>query len=293
MAVLVSVDQVKNLALTERHGTIVALTRGAVVKGVAELNDDYQALLAALNAAGIPQYGSFLDGPEFGGLVLHNRNVKIKEDDPDWADVTLEYGPLAQGQEIPATSATGTLYGRVKCGIAQKKTNFYKIRNSGSPDEVVQIFVEHTFPADDPDYPNQYFEQGGEIDVYLPQATFTFEGFLNTANPWGVTALLIGNINNGIWCNQEAEMWMCTEVGWSVCNTRQQDDGTPPRYHFDFEFQLNPEGWQPTAVFVDQRTGKPPPNLEEDVGYKTIPYYRTRNFSEAFESYFEGWQQLG
>ncbi len=37
-----------------------------------------------------------------------------------------------------------------------------------------------------------------------------------------------------------------------------------------FEFQLNPDGWDPTVIFIDDRTGKPPPDLVPNVGYKTV-----------------------
>ena len=56
------------------------------------------------------------------------------------------------------------------------------------------------------------------------------------------------------------------------------------RYFFTFEFQRNPDTWDPTAVFIDDRTQRPPANLKdnsEETGFKTIQYLPGVDFNEV------------
>ena len=42
--------------------------------------------------------------------------------------------------------------------------------------------------------------------------------------------------------------------------------------------------WDPTAVFIDARTNKPPPDLVEGVGFKTIQKHEKVDFDEILGS---------
>ena len=67
---------------------------------------------------------------------------------------------------------------------------------------------------------------------------------------------------------------MSTSVLWKV----QKIDGVE-KYRYQIEFQFNKDTWNPTAVFIDDRTQKPPPNLVEGIGYKTIEWHEAVDFA--------------
>lgn len=272
------VDHVETLELEERNGAIVSLT---TLIRVCELeNTNAEVLLDALEAAGVPASGFELSG-KFAGMILTERNPRLV--DKSTVDVRCTYSLPLNNQEI---GGRVNLYGTARCSVAQKTTNFY-VPYGGSIQPLQsaqQITVEHTYPADDPDFPGRTVIQGGEVTVFVPEANYYFEGFLNTYNPWASVAVVLGKINSGIWLSQAPLCWMCTEVQFSMIK--------PGRYKFRFEFQLNLDTWDPSVVFIDERTGRPPAGLVPGVGYKTIPYHARINFSAAFGSYFEGWQQV-
>lgn len=276
---IVKIDRIDTLRATERNGVIRNLTRRARVINLT--STDYTVLWTSLAQAGIPASGSRLTGTGFEELILVERSPAIV--DEATVDVDLGYEHVLDGNQdlIDPSGQRGIIYGKTRCSIQQTTTNFYRANGVGPQQQVI---VAHRFPEDDPDYPDETVEQGGEITVFLAQRNLQFEGFIDTRAPWALANALIASINSGSWCNQGPHEWMCTEVQW-----QRWKEG---RYKFSFEFQHNSDTWNPTAVFVDQRTGKPPPNLVANVGYQTIPYHKLVNYNRAFNSYFEGWQQV-
>jgi hypothetical protein len=94
---------------------------------------------------------------------------------------------------------------------------------------------------------------------------------------------------------------MCTEVEWFRFDNN--------RCSFEFEFQCNPDGWQPKAVYVgwDQRIpvglatafGQHGTWVDENgttqpcaPGILEVPYHKEINFNLLFNAYFEGFQQI-
>lgn len=280
----VKIDRIDTLSLDEVNGAVVEVQRRAQVTGL--VSTSYLVLMEALTAAGIPAVGSALPGTGFEGLILTQRTPRLMNDDNGTVEVDLLYKSALGNQELPGNNGLGSIYGTGRASVAQKTTNFY-VPYGGSVQPIQaaqQITVKHTYDLTDPDFPGQEVVQGGEISVYVPEANFSFESFVNTSNPWGPTALVLGKINNGVFLSQPALCWMCTEVVFNIVK--------PGRYKFKFEFQLNLDTWDPGAIFIDQRTGRPPPGLIPGVGYKIIPYHARVNFPAIFGSLFEGYQTL-
>lgn len=149
-----------------------------------------------------------------------------------------------------------------------------------APKSKKQIQVGHKFPGTDKQVPNQTIFQTGEITVMLPHSNFTLSGRIITNQPWAIENAVLGCINSEPWQNGNPREWMCTEVSWeALFGTRM--------YKMSFEFQRNPDTWLPTAVFNDQRIGKPPPNLIANFGYVEVPYYTEIDFDDFFQSTFE------
>lgn len=242
---------------SEKHGAIVRLVTVSRVVGIVDTS--LAALLTALGTAGIPAAGSGLAG--FANLVLVSRDPQIVDDDPGTFDVTLTYEVIsaetASGQSFDAP-IDDVIVGEVRVDVQQVTTN---LDGQGN-----QITVSHTFPTDDPDFPDgNLITQGGEVNVFIPQRTFTIRGIKNLARPWLLANSLIGRVNSTAWSGEGAREWLCTGATWKI-----HDRSGPNRYLMEFEFQHNAETWDPVVVFIDSRTSKPPPNLIEDVGFKKV-----------------------
>ena len=266
----VYIDHLTTLSMKENYGVVTNIVRKALVKGLSGI--DYTVMIGALTAAGIPLENSFLD-PPFAHLHLVDRDVEML--DVDTADVTLSYGVFNdKGQLLEAAGETGGggwgangVAGKMSVSVEQKKANYYRVAGVG---EETLIVLEHTYPAEDPDFGGRTIQQTGEVDVYIPQRTLTIEGCKYTSNPWVMANYLIGCINGNVWQGQAIHTWMCTEVTWEF--------RAYPAFFISFTFQHNPDTWNPTAVFIDSRTDRPPQGLVADVGYKYIRYHPEVDF---------------
>lgn len=146
------------------------------------------------------------------------------------------------------------------------------------------IVVGHLMPPDDPDAAlrNKIVYQTGEISVMQSHDCYQVKGIVRTAAPWLIKKRVQNSINYNPWLDGGPYEWMCTEVGWEVLQPNVL-------YRMNFEFQRNPDGWRPTAIFNDSRRGKPPANLELGFGVRTIHYHPELDFDEFFLTSFEGW----
>ncbi len=298
MAATAYIDRIDTLSCVERGGAIVSLVRLARVVGLT--NTDYNILWTALEEAGIPKIPSALPGTGFEVLVLAERDAKLVENDISVVDVTLTYMHVLEGyQDLgltgdPLLDAT-PIYGKMRCSLKQTPTNFYI--DHTNPLAVLaghaekQITVQHTFPATtdltltpprikDKLHPGEIVVQGGEVQVTKIQKNFQVNGYMNTNTPWSFVNGIHNTVNSEVWLGEDPGTWLCTEAHYEIA--------TLGRYKMSFEWQHDPDGWDPTAVFIDERTNRPPPGLVADVGYKTIPYYKRVNFDNYFSAIFEG-----
>lgn len=303
MSTIAYIDSVTNLSSSEKGGVLRSLTRKVIVRWTSTPPSDYQVLLQALATAGVPAAFSSLPGTM---LVVADRSVDLIEEDPGTVSVVLKYEHILDGAyQMLQNPTNGVIYGKGKCSINQKPTNFYRPFGDPSQD-ASQILVAHTFPRDDPDVPGRTMVQGGEINVPYPQGNFQFEGIMVVNNPWNVVRDLIRTVNITTWLNQPELTWLCSDIDFSVL------DASKGWYRFSFEFQNDPDTWNPTVVFNDQRTGRPPADILPPTSYDRsgvrnlaqnpitgdlqpagvwyIPYLRPVNYNEYFGAYFEGLQ---
>lgn len=291
-----AIDHVDMLSCSEKGGVISSLTRLAMVTGLEEGDLDYQVLWKVLHQAGIPQVPSGLDGVGFEHLVLVDRDAKILNDRQS-ANVTLVYATLLNNQEITNpfgiddtgnnTAGNGILYGKMKCSIQQKPANFYWDKTVDPPVKVVPT-VSHRFPKTDGRYPGETVIQGGEFQAVQTAKNFQVEGYRNTPNPGRVAKSLIAKVNSLAWNDEQPREWLCAEVAYYIMGMGTKGSKRIPRYRFSMEFQHNPDTWDATLVFLDQRTGRPPPGLVDGVGIKSIPYLEGINFDLVLNASFEG-----
>jgi len=272
-------DLTVNLSLKEVNGALVSLVRQFFIEGI-DQSLGYATLVETLQHAGLPAPGSTLPGHD--PLVVVNRDIKVVE--PTTAECIVTYAPFFKGNNQSFNNPEGgSITGEIRVSMQQLTTNKYINPATGMSE---QIKVQHTYPDGtsnfidpstglpapaDKDYPGQTIVQSGEVHVFIPQKTFSIKGYLNTSRPWLHGNQMIGSINMYPWNGGNPYEWMCTEVRWqAMYNTR---------YAFTYTFQHNLDTWNPTAVFKDNRIGKPPPFLVNGVGIKYIPYHRPVDFN--------------
>ena len=326
------IDRIDNLSQVERFGAIRSLTRKArvlITPGPTGNPGDYSVLNLALSV--LPDPFSLLDDPAYtsvqgyAALALIERSPAISEDDPCCVDVILKYEHLLDGPNQLFSGLSGgagenpdTLYGRGRASIVEKKTNFY-YPNGDASNPKTQILVGYVFPASDVSAMPQTLGwwntsfgkyaavQGGEVTIPFPQSNYSLSGIVNNVvDPWVIVYGILAAINEKSWAHKPPQCWICSEVRFEVTDPGQTI------YRFDFEFQFNLDTWNPTTVFIDQRTGKPPaavkPATDPDpgtgalkiisyqknpnggvlpAGYWTVPALKTVDYDAFFQQLFE------
>lgn len=280
----VCIDRVDVLNLLERQGKIRSLTRKVrVIFPSNNRPNDYSVLMAALNQ--IPQLVAFSTLPDVGldTLALVEREANLSEEEPCLVDVVCKYEHILDGpnQQLPIGQAVElgepVLYGKGRASITQKSSNFYY--PDGDPANGKHlILVAHTFKSSDqtmsgveiePGYPNTQF-QAGEISQPYPEANYHLEGVVTTNSPWKVAFAFIAKVNDDFWMEQRPYSWLCSSAGFEVLSKVNHT------YKFSFEWQFNIDTWRAEVVFNDQRTGRPPADVQDaqfaqNVGPNNIP----------------------
>jgi len=265
MALTIKLDKIELLEAQERHGALRRLVRKATVSG-AELTaeTDWQALTVALDASSLPQYNDHLTELATDNaydLVLVERNITMVA--RNRAEVTLVYENWVDLEENLDAPRGGYVTGHVRCNLQQKTSNLDINGNL--------VEVQHTYPSDDSNHAGETLVQGGEFQYYEPERTLTINGIKKTRTPWLIANAIIGRVNSGFFGGESPRKWLCTGCDWRIAWAgRMGDNGRENRYFMNFEFQLNPDTWDPTVLFIDDVTNKPPPDLLPDVGYKTV-----------------------
>lgn len=266
-------DRVDVLECVEKYGTIVRLVRRVRITGLSDT--DYKALYSALTTTGVPAIGSKLTGTGFESLVCTERSVRIVEEEPSVADIncTYELG-YNEGQDMRAPPFSIVLSSQ-SVSLNQVTSNTDKDGNT--------VTVSHTFPAADADFPSVTKQQAAEFQYFQAQPTLRVQGIRRGVGPWLVAQQITGALNDTTWGGTPAGTWMCTTCSWEPYNLSTQQS-----YKFTFEFQYNPDGWDPTVVYIDERTGKPPKDLLEGTGYKTVQKHRRVNFNSLIGAVVQG-----
>lgn len=272
MTISVKIQHTSLLEARERHGTAVRVVMRYRVIGLTDAS--YLALFSALDESDIPNVGSKLPGAPH--LTLAERNPKLVDSDQGTVDVDLVYEPFDdEGQNID-DPPYGVLTGSVRASVQQLTTNLDKDGNT--------ITTTHTWPSDDPDWPGRTDVQGGQVQAFIPQKTFAIQGIRKLQRPWIMANAIIGTINIGSFAGGNAHEWMCVGITWKIV------DATPlaNRYHMSFEFQHNPDTWNPSVVFIDPRSQLPPKDLVDGDGYKTVRVHKEASFETILGTRVQG-----
>ena len=271
-------DGMTLLEATERNGALRRLVRVAHVSGIT--SSDWDILTQALNEAGIPQFGDVLStvAEDKGGqdMVLVERNPKILS--KTHAEIHLVYENFADIEENLDNPVAIRILANMRVNLNQKSTN---LDGDGK-----QVTVSYTY-ASIPGHDDGLVTQGVEFSYYEPQRTMFVRGIKQTGAPWLIANNCIGKTNIKWFALEEPGMWLCMACDWKLAH-RNTSSGREIEYYMNFEFQFNPDGWDPSVTFIDEVTGKPPPNLIEGTGYKTVTKYKRADFEDQIGAKFQG-----
>lgn len=281
MAISVSIDQLTTLETQERHGALRRMVRECYVSGITDT--DWQALTNALDNAGVPQYGDHLTNDTDSNaydLMLVERSIRMT--DKGQARVELVYENWIDLEENLDTPRGGFVIGEVRCNIQQKTSNLDINGNL--------VTVSHTYDANDPNHANETLTQGGEFSFYDVERTIFIRGIKQTRTPWLIANSIIGKVNSVAFSSEQPRTWLCTSCSWKMAWAGRKNGGgsRENRYFMNFEFQFNPDTWDPTVTFIDDVTGKPPSDLVENVGYKTVTKMSAVDFNIIIGSPLQG-----
>lgn len=273
---VVQADTLDNISAKEEGDIITELVRTVHVTGLLNTNQDYtiwDEVRDALDAAGLTS-GS--KAPPYNNLRLGTRNFRLLGDSPTKAKVTLVYqNSSATFRKLPTeenegAAGVGNLTIDGASSLQQETTELDFDSN--------QITVQHTWPPEDPTKANETQVQGGSLSVLTPYPTVSISTKFTHSFPTIVQQNWVGFVNSFTWNAGAARTWLCTSV-----NYQDSDSGaSPPVWQFVFTFAHKSTGWDPTAVFIDERTGKPPADLVDGVGLKTVTFYPEFDFNTEF-----------
>lgn len=267
----------------ETKGQIETLTRTALITGLTSTGAA-DIVAEMLEATGLPTSGSTIT-VSGNTLYLEERRPKLIQGEQTKGEVVLVYN-RRENSSASDPDATPTLRG----GTSLKQISTQKDRDG------FQIVVGHTWAADDPrrndpEAPvddNGYEEQGGELSVMVPMSTLYGEFTYATNTPGAITKSYAGYVNSSSWQGGAKRTWMCTEATFDLVDQTT----TPKTYRFAFTFENDDQTWDndTTAVFIDPRTGKVPPDAVVGTdataggfpGIRQVKYYPERDFNDDF-----------
>jgi len=206
-------------------------------------------LRAACDAPGIPSVGE--PHPTIANLYVCS--LVAVPDGAAAAIVTISY--RSRSAEIGETPVI-----QVGSSVVQTTTETDADGN--------RITVSYSASGDDVDLKTQ----GSRVSVLVPQTTLRFTR-TEDASPLAKARTCVGTINKTEVFDSASGTWLCTAIAG-----RSLDGGAT--YEVTYEFQYNGRGWQPTVSYIDPQTNRPPPELTDGLGAKTVNVYLETEFKE-------------
>lgn len=275
---IVHLDSLTTLEANERYGTLQRITRLAVVTGL--VDTDWESLKTALDAVGVPDYGDRLStsssNPGYE-LICVERSPRMVDKGTCHVELLYENAfNIDQIEDSIDTPYFGSLGGEVRCNVQQKTSN---LDINGD-----QVTVTHTYPDDDPNHPGETLTQGGEFQYYDAQRSFRIHGIKVTNTPWLIANYIVGCVNSIEFSGETYRTWLCVACNWKPQGYHAGNQA----YYMGFEFQFDADTWDPTVVFIDDVTGKPPADLVPDEGIVTVEKLPSCDFEQVIGTWIQG-----
>lgn len=201
----------------------------------------------AILTPGVPVYGEA--HPHIPGIVAVT--FSAESIDSELARIVIGYKTPDVFDDEPDESSAGVI--RVGGSVQSTKTQFDKDGN--------QIVLTHNGVS-----------QGGEIEIMIPQMVLGLER-RESFSPAAKSRRFQGTVNNApIWGYGARELLCIRLEGTST------DGGVT--YVVNYEFQYNPDKWDGSAIFIDSESGRPPVDVVEGEGVKTVRRYPEESFNQ-------------
>ena len=274
----VTLDLISFLEADERDGMLQRLVRVAYVSGISGITD-YSVLTSALDEAGVPAYGDTLTENTANNeyyMRLVERNPRLI--DKDKVEIQLVYESILNSPQFLHDPRANQILGSVRCSIQQKTSSTNKFGD--------EVTVQYTYPADDSYNRSGTDEQGVEFQYYEAQRSVVIEGIKIEQMPWLIANRIVGRVNSVPFSGEAVRTWLCT-----ACNWRPGWQGravSNNHYYMDFEFQFDADTWDPVVRWIDPNTGRPPKDLVQDVGIKTIEKLEEVDFEDIIGAPIQG-----
>ena len=231
----------------EIAGRIESVQTAIHVENLTPTTDLAAKIQQALGTSGLPVNGDVLtiNSQE---VVLERRNVQMSSESAEDAMVSLVYRRQEAGDSITWRGGTAL----------QQITTELDI--NGLP-----ITVTHNGVS-----------QGGEINVLEAQSTLIGDPVVETNSPGVISQSWAGRVASNAWEGGQPGEWLCESVTFEPVDLTSD----PNRYRLTFTMRRKAGGWQPSAVYVDPETDRPPPDLVEGQSIKTVEWYPSKDFDE-------------
>jgi hypothetical protein len=241
MAIVVKMDQIEGAAARRTLEGWEA-QRVAYVSGLT--GNFHQRMAQAIGAEGIPSLRQA--HPSMTGIFV--TTIDAQPAGVDGAMVRITYSS-SNGQQLPAPGEPAQI--EVGATLCQTTTTQ---DIAGNPLTVTL--------GDDEDAPTQI----ARVTRLAPQVTVRYSR-LETSSPGSKARTFVGRINSTEVFGSEEGTWMCTAI-----TGRSHDGGET--YEVSYDFQYNPDGWQPAVVYLDPATGRPHPDAEPVVAsiYEAVDF---------------------
>lgn len=231
-------------------------TRIWTVDGLSEKS--YKNLAAAIDEISIPAIGEA--HPDIPSIVVTSKDATPEGFDKATVTVTYSRSVFGGGGNDP-TGTTENPILSVSSRLEQVDTE--RVTGlDGTPDGAIKTFYVPGGEGSIDGRDATHTPQVGKVKAFVPRATISFQRqeSVSAATVVADAAEFVGFTNSGPWLNtrlaalNEADVWLC--IGASANST---DGGLT--FVRNFEFAYNPETWNVMAVFIDEKTGRPPEDV--------------------------------
>lgn len=224
MAIEVKLDQLEG-ATTRRTLDGWEVHRSAYVSGLS--GDYHQRMTQAITASGMPQLREA--HPQIPGIFV--TSIDAAPAGIAAAMVRIVYGSQQPGQ-LPAPDQPP----QIEVGATLSQTSTHQ---TAAGDPIIVTLGEGS----------QAVSQVARVSRLSPQVTVRYTR-LEEASPGSKARDFVGRINADEVFSSDVGTWMCTAI-----TGRSADGGST--YEVTYDFQYNPDGWNPQVAYIDPATGQP------------------------------------
>lgn len=221
--------------------TRVAMVRGVTGEGHTKL---INAVLAVIEEVG----GIYAEHPNMANTLIKSFDPVPKT--PEEVEVRIIYAQRSRVVTEESQIEVGS-------SITQVETNKDSAGNL--------ITLSYAYPVNykgNDKYRGQTITQGGMIKRPVPTSTLSITR-RESVSPLTKSQAYVGRVNSDVWKGGEIRTWLCTGI-----TGRSDDSGDSYVVTYSFEYKF--DTWDETIMFINPDDGKPPTDLVNNVGIKTI-----------------------